>query len=72
MRIVIAASQSDALENSSARNQISEICDYVSADQGDSQLIPQPGKLMDLIRILKEHGIPYRIHDVPPNHKEAS
>ena len=72
MRIVIAASQRDAFESSSARNHISEICDYVSANQGVSQLIPQPGKLMDLIRILKEHDIAYHVQDLQPSLSEAS
>jgi hypothetical protein len=70
MRIVISVSESGAFESSSANNQISEMCDYVRADQGESLLIPQPGKLMDLIKILKEHDIRYHVQDLPSSRRE--
>lgn len=72
MRIVISASESGAFQSSSASDQISEVCDYVRADQGDSLLIPQPGKLMDLIKILKEHGITYHVQDLISSCREVS
>lgn len=71
MRIVISA-ESGAFQSSSASNQISEMCEYVCADHGDSLLIPQPGKLMDLIKILKQHDITYDVQDLQSGRHEAS
>ena len=71
MRIAIYASESDASQTSPTSNQISEMCDYVRADQGASLLIPQPGKLMDLIKILKEHDVAYHVQDLQSSCREG-
>lgn len=71
MRIVISA-ESAAFQNSSAGDQISDMCEYVRADHGDSLLIPLPGKLMDLIKILKQHDITYDVQDLQSSRHEAS
>jgi len=69
MRIVISASESGAFESSSGGNEISQMCDYVRADPGESLLIPQPGKLMDLIKLLKEQDITHHVQDLPSSRR---
>ena len=71
MRIIISISERDGFESSNASHRISEICNYVGADRGESLLIPQPGKLMDVIKILKENDIAYHIQDLPSTDRET-
>ena len=68
MRIAISISEQEALDTLDKSDPISGICYHIAANDSESVLIPHPGKLMDLIKILKENNIAYRVIDVPSDH----
>lgn len=71
MRIVISVSESDAFEGLNAGNQVFSICRQVDSDRDELLLIPQPGSLMTLIKVLKDNNITYQIEDLPSHHSDT-
>ena len=63
MGLVICVQSSDALTTSNVKDQVPEVCKHVIPHEGQWLLIPQPGKLMDLLRILKKKGIAYHFRE---------
>jgi hypothetical protein len=63
MGLVICASKSEASKISKVNGQISEMCKHVIPHEDQLLFIAEPGKLMDLLRILKENNIAYHFQD---------
>jgi hypothetical protein len=61
MSIVIRISESEVFENSEVSNHVCEICQYVAAHPPEFLLTPLAGKLMDLLKVLKENDITYHV-----------
>jgi hypothetical protein len=64
MRIVISVSESEAFESSKVSEHVSQVCDHVAAHPTECLLMPQPGKLMDLLKLLNENGIAYHVQEL--------
>jgi hypothetical protein len=64
MRILISVSESEDFESSKVGEHVSQICDCVSAHPTEFLLMPQRGKLMDLLKMLNENGIAYHVRDL--------
>lgn len=64
MRIVISVSAREDFAGSEMDNHIREVCNHVVPEQGEWLVIPQPGKLMDLLKILNEYDIGYHIQEL--------
>lgn len=70
MGLLICVPETEALNASKLHERISDICIEVKLIDGQTRLIPQPGKLMALLEILNEGRIDY--HFEHSNHNETS
>lgn len=64
MTIVISVSGREDFAGSEIDNHIREVCNHVVPEHGDWLVIPRPGKLMDLLKILNEYDIDYHIQEL--------
>lgn len=61
MSIIICIAEPAVFESSEVAHDVYEICQCVAAHPTGFLLTPQPGKLMDLLKVLKENSIAYHV-----------